>query len=117
MENYQRRIGFYQTERGQQPVTEWLDNLRDRKGRAQIRSKMDRLNLGNCGGCKSLGGGLYELRIDFGPGYRVYFADAGNLIILLLCGGDKSTQEKDIEVARKYLSDYKKRTDENKAKR
>ena len=77
---------------------------------------MDRLNLGNFGGCKSLGGGLHELKIDFGPGYRVYFADVENVIVLLLWGGDKSTQAKDIDVAKKYLADYKKRTDENKSK-
>ena len=69
------------------------------------------------GGCKSLGGGLHELKIDFGPGYRVYFADVENVIVLLLSGGDKSTQAKDIDVAKKYLADYKKRTDENKTKR
>ena len=116
MESRQRRIEFYQTDKGEQPVQDWLDSLRDGEGRAKIRAKIDRLNLGNFGGCKSLGGGLHELKIDFGPGYRVYFADLENVIVLLLCGGDKSTQNRDIDVAKKYLADYKKRTDENKTR-
>lgn len=91
--------------------------MKDREGRAKIAARIDRLSLGNFGGCKSLGGGLHELKVDFGPGYRVYFADVDTVIVLLLCGGDKGTQTKDIDVAQKYLTDYKKRTDENKTKR
>lgn len=91
MEIHQRRLEFYQTRKSRRPFQEWLDSLKDREGRARITVKVDRLNLGHFTGCKSLGGGLHELKIDFGPGYRVYFAVVGDVIVLLLCGGDKST--------------------------
>jgi putative addiction module killer protein len=117
MESHRRRVEVYQTVNGHKPFQEWLDGLKDREGRAKIAVKVDRLGLGNLGGCKSLGGGLHELKVDFGPGYRLYFADVRPVIILLLCGGDKSTQAKDIENARKHLADYIERTNENKTKR
>ena len=65
---------------------------------------------GNVGDCKSLGGGLFELRIDWGPGYRVYYAIAGRELVLLLCGGDKRKQQADIDRAHQYFEDYKKRS-------
>jgi putative addiction module killer protein len=68
-----------------------------------------RLRAGNPGEHKSIGGGVYELRLDFGPGYRVYFAFAGRQLILLLCGGDKSSQTQDIETAHRYWEDYQER--------
>lgn len=77
------------------PFTDWLGAL-DRKVRARIDARIDRLILGNFGDCKSVGDGVSELRIDFGPGYRVYFGRDGKTIVLLLCGGDKSTQQADI---------------------
>lgn len=117
MESHRRRIEIYQTGSGHKPFQEWLDGLKDREGRAKITVKVDRLSLGNLSGSKSLGSGLHELKVDFGPGYRIYFADVGPVIILLLCGIDKSTQAKDIDHARKHLADYNKRTNENKAKR
>jgi putative addiction module killer protein len=78
----------------------WLDNLRDRQGRSRILSRLFRLVDGNPGSSRSVGGGIVELKIDFGPGYRVYYIQRGQVFVLLLCGGDKSTQAKDIERAR-----------------
>ena len=82
------------------------------KGRACIRTRLDRVALGNLGDCEPVGEGVSELRIAFGPGYRVYFAQDGDTIVLLLCGGDKSTQVKDIKRAKEYWADYKERSDE-----
>jgi putative addiction module killer protein len=74
-----------------------------------VRVRLDRLRLGNMGDCKPVGSGVQELRIDFGPGYRVYLGQDGKNLILLLCGGDKSTQAKDIQAAHEYWTDYKRR--------
>ena len=80
-------------------------NLRDRTGRAKIVARILRLARGNPGDSKSVGGGVFELRIPFGPGYRVYCTHRGTAIVVLLCGGDKSTQEQDIWQARKLAQD------------
>ena len=72
--------------------------------------RLDRVSLGNFGDCRSVGEGVQELRIDYGPGYRVYFGQLGSTIVLLLCGGDKSTQAKDINLAHYYWSEYRKRS-------
>lgn len=93
------------------PFPDWLEALGDRQARARIQVRVDRLALGNFGDHRALGGGIYELRIDWGPGYRVYFARIGKVLLLLLCGGDKTTQQKDIENAKAYLQDYKARTE------
>ncbi|HKT26196.1 MAG TPA: type II toxin-antitoxin system RelE/ParE family toxin [Terriglobales bacterium] len=81
-----------------------------RKARARIMTRIDRVQVGNLGDCKALGNGLYELRVDWGPGYRVYFARIGKMAVLLLCAGDKRTQSSDIVKARECLEDYKRRT-------
>jgi putative addiction module killer protein len=94
-------------EDGREPFSEWINALRDIKGRARIRVRLDRVSLGNLGDCCGVGEGVQELRIDYGPGYRVYWAQEGAMIVLLLCGGDKSTQAKDIETAKRYWSDYR----------
>ena len=78
---------------------EWLDALRDRAGRARILVRVDRLIHGNPGHHRDLTDGVSELKIDFGPGYRVYYAQRGTSLLLLLAGGDKSTQPKDIAMA------------------
>jgi putative addiction module killer protein len=101
---------IYQTADERKPFADWLDALKDRQARARIRTRIDRLALGNPGDHRALDGGVFELRIDIGPGYRVYFARTGNTIVLLLCGGDKATQQKDIEYAKAYFQDYKTRT-------
>ena len=103
-------IWQYQTKDGRTPVSEWLDRLRDATARARIVARLDRLAAGLLGDWKALGGGISELRIDHGPGYRVYFAQRGDTFILLLCGGDKRTQAKDIERAHAYWKDYKARS-------
>jgi len=78
----------------------WLARLRDRRARARIQVRIDRLQLGNPGDVKALGGGISEMRIDYGPGYRVYFVQRGAALVILLAGGDKLTQERDIAAAR-----------------
>lgn len=100
----------YQTPEGRRPLAEWLDGLRDGTARTRIVARLDRLTAGLRGDWKSVGSGIYELRIDHGPGYRVYYAQEGNALILLLCGGDKRTQTKDIEQAYAYWKDYKTRS-------
>ena len=106
MENQERDIRTYETADGKVPFNIWLTKLRDRKGRAVIRTRITRLQLGLFGDTKPVGNGVYELRVNFGPGYRVYYGLDGNNIVLLLCGGDKSTQTKDIKIAQYYWSDY-----------
>ena len=77
----------------------WLDGLRDIRARARIQSRIERLATGNPGDVKSVGEGISELRIDYGPGYRVYYKKHGQKVVILLAGGDKSTQTKDIKTA------------------
>jgi putative addiction module killer protein len=77
----------------------WIDNLRDMRGRARILARIERLAGGNPGDVKRIRGGISEMRIDYGPGYRVYFKKRGRKLIILLAGGDKSTQAQDIEAA------------------
>jgi putative addiction module killer protein len=79
----------------------WLAGLRDRSARARIRWRIDRLSLGNPGQHRILASGLRELKIDHGPGYRVYYIGRGGALVMLLCGGDKRTQQKDIDLASK----------------
>jgi putative addiction module killer protein len=78
----------------------WLNDLRNRQGRAKILARIDRLEEGNPGKTRSVGAGVVEMKIDFGPGYRVYFLPRGEFVIILLCGGDKDGQEKDIKRAK-----------------
>ena len=84
------------------PFTEWLNSLKDIKARSKIRTRLDRVELGNLGDHKSVGDGVFELRVDFGPGYRIYFGRKGDKLIILLLGGDKGSQEKDIKKAKNY---------------
>ena len=100
----------YVTKTGRDVFGEWLSGLKDNRTRAKIVARIDRLSTGNFGDCKSLRGGLFELRIDWGPGYRVYYALDGRKCILLLCGGFKSKQSADIKRAAEYLKDYLGRT-------
>jgi putative addiction module killer protein len=78
----------------------WFSRLRDRRARARIQVRIDRLEIGNPGDVKPVGGGISEMRIDDGPGYRVYFVERGREVVILLAGGDKRTQERDIATAR-----------------
>jgi putative addiction module killer protein len=83
----------------------WLAALRDTKGKARILARLESVRLGNLGDSRSLGGGLHELRVFARPGYRVYFAPRGKIVIVLLCGGDKSSQQRDITRARRLLAE------------
>ena len=103
----------YITESGRDLVREWLDGLHDARAAARIVMRMDRLAHGGFGDCKPLRDGVWELRIDYGPGYRVYYAMVGRTCVLLLCGGDKRKQASDISRAIVCLSDYKRRTGES----
>ncbi|MCM2333016.1 MAG: type II toxin-antitoxin system RelE/ParE family toxin [Anaeromyxobacteraceae bacterium] len=78
----------------------WFERLRDRKGAARVQARIDRAEAGSLGDCRPVGGGVSEMRIDYGPGYRVYFVQRGLELIILLAGGDKGAQAKDIEVAK-----------------
>ena len=88
----------------------WLNALKDPRTEARIAARLDRLVAGNFGDCKPIGDGVSELRINFGPGYRVYYAKVGRTCVLLLCAGDKRRQAVDIAAAIDYLKDYRKRS-------
>ena len=109
MQTFPYEIDYYKTVDGDKPFKEWLEGLRDVNGRAKIRIRLDRARQGNLGDHKHLEEGVWELRIDYGPGYRVYFGKDGNRLILLLIGGDKSAQRRDIVTAAAYLQDHEAR--------
>jgi putative addiction module killer protein len=85
---------------------DWLGSLRDARGRARILARLESIAHGSLGDTRGVGGGIRELRVHVGPGYRVYFVQRAGAVLLLLCGGDKSTQARDIERARRLLRDY-----------
>jgi putative addiction module killer protein len=101
---------YYQTATGERPFVDWLAGLTDMQARARIEARLARVAAGNPGDVESVGEGVMELRIDWGPGYRVYFSRLGRVIVLLLCGGDKRTQQRDIDRAKAYFKDYKARS-------
>ena len=97
---------------GRDVVGEWLATLRDRRAKAKVLARIARLEAGNFGDCKSVGAGVWELRVDWGPGYRIYYARLGTRVVLLLCGGDKRKQSADIRRAMEHLEDHERRTAE-----
>ncbi|HEY8251972.1 MAG TPA: type II toxin-antitoxin system RelE/ParE family toxin [Burkholderiales bacterium] len=107
-------LQFYQTAERRRPFQEWLRGVSDMQAVIRIEARLARLRAGNFGDSETVGEGVMELRIDWGPGYRVYFARLGQVVILLLCGGDKRTQHKDIKRAKEYFDDYKARTAQEK---
>lgn len=109
METYPYTIEYYITATDRKPFKEWIDNLADITARARIRVRLDRVRLGNLGKNRHVGEGVYELKIDYGPGYRVYYALNGKTVVLLLLGGDKATQKKDILQAKAFWEDHKER--------
>lgn len=104
-----KEIRVYKTDAGRTPFTEWLYGLKDKNIRFRVRQRLDRLTLGNYGDYKSMGEGLLEMRLQFSSGYRIYFGEVNNYIVLLLCAGDKSTQAKDIKLAKQYWQEFKKK--------
>lgn len=102
-------ILIYQKEDGTRPYSDWFSAMRDVKARLAVSRRIYRMSVGNFGDHKSLKQGLWELRIDVGTGYRVYYCMEGTQIVLLLCGGDKDTQTEDIARARQYKADYEQR--------
>ena len=113
MEVQPREIRRYITPDGRIPFLEWYYSLRDRKTQYKIDTRLERVELGNLGNYRSVGEGVFELKINYGPGYRIYFGQIGTTIVILLCGGDKSTQQEDINKAKEYWADYEKRENAN----
>ncbi len=105
------KVEDYLTEDGRIPFKEWLSTLTDRQAKARVLTRVQRMAAGNLGDCKPLQDGVWELRIDHGPGYRVYYAQAGKKLLLLLIGGDKNKQQSDINKAISYWKDWNRRTD------
>jgi putative addiction module killer protein len=102
-----RELVAFRTQDGRVPFEEWLDELTDKKAAARILARLARVRQGNLGDCKSVGDGVSELRVDYGPGYRVYFGQKGRTLVVLLCGGDKRTQDRDIRLAKQYWGEFK----------
>ena len=101
-----KQVILYETSDGRCPFAEWLTSLRDKKAVDKITLRIRRVEQGNFGAYKSVSKGICELRIDYGAGYRTYFGQIGNSIVVLFCGGDKNTQDKDT-VTQEYWEDYK----------
>ena len=102
-----RELQIYRDPNDRVPYIEWFESIQDLKTRTQIQSRIDRIKDGNLGDYKPVGDGVFELRFRSGPGYRIYFGQVGNTIVLLLCGGDKSSQSRDIKRAKAYWQEYK----------
>ena len=100
------QVDHYQTPEGRFPFKEWIEGLEDKQSRFVIDRRIARIALGNLGDYRSVGGGVSEMRIHFGPGFRVYFLMDGAKAVVLLCGGDKRSQRRDIAAARRYAEDY-----------
>ncbi|KLD75104.1 type II toxin-antitoxin system RelE/ParE family toxin [Xanthomonas hyacinthi] len=99
----------YQRVDGAVPLTDWLADLRDVRARAKLEIRFRRVSLGILGDIKPVGEGVLELREDIGPGYRVYIGRHGAALVILLCGGDKRSQDADIKRAKEYWLDWKRR--------
>lgn len=106
----EHEIKIYATEEGKEPFRIWLDSLKDVDTQALIFQRLQRIKLGNFGDCKPVGEGLWEFRIHHKAGIRIYYARVGQRLILIIGGGNKQSQERDIGKAKKYLEDYKRRT-------
>lgn len=107
------KIRLYTTSSGKSPFNDWLDSIKDKVTSSKVLLRIDRLKLGNLGDSKSVGEGVFELRIHYGPGIRVYYGRVGNKIILLLNGGDKGGQNRDILKAKEYYQDFLSRETKN----
>ena len=99
-------VRIYRGRKSRAPFSEWLASLKDRRTVAVIQARLNRIRLGNFGDSRPVGEGVQELRIDFGPGYRIYFGRHGQSVVVLLCAGGKKTQQRDIQAAKDYWRDY-----------
>lgn len=106
-------VEIYQTRDGIRPFAEWFAGLRDNRAKAKIAVRIDRIRMGNLGDHKSVGKGVQELRIDYGPGYRIYFGQDGQKLVILLTGSRKKGQQRFIKQAMIYWADYQKRKPKN----
>lgn len=107
MENNFKKIEFYTHDNKKEPFIEWFKTIKDKNTQARIIKRLVRLDYDNYGDYKDVGNNVYELRLDFGPGYRIYFGELQDTrIILILSGGDKSSQSKDIGKAKEYWENY-----------
>ena len=102
-----KEIVFYEDNQGNEPFHDWLEGLRDKQTRRRIINRISRMQGGNYGDVAPVGEGVSELRLFFGAGYRVYFGEDNQHIVVILCGGDKSTQSDDIARAKMYWKEYK----------
>lgn len=102
-----KEIEVFRAKNGRVPFEDWLDDLKDKAAVARVLARLARMRQGNLGDCKAVGEGISELRIDYGPGYRVYFGQKGRTLVVLLCGGDKRTQKRDIRLAKQYWCELK----------
>jgi len=112
MGNTPRILKVYMDSRGKEPFIEWLESIKDQKTRSRIVTRLDRFEVGNPGDFRPLSNGLFELRLSFGPGYRIYYGEDDAVIVILLMGGDKDTQSADIKKARSYWRMYKEEKNE-----
>ncbi len=102
-----RDVQEYQREDGTLPFSKWFRSLKDQQARTKVAKILNRMESGILGDYKFVGEGVFECRIHYGPGYRIYFGLQGEEVILLLCGGDKSSQQSDIHQAKDYWADYR----------
>lgn len=102
-----KEIVAFRGKDGQVPFEEWLDDLEDKRAVARVLARLARVRQGNPGDGKPVGEGVSELRVDYGPGYRVYLGQQGQTLVVLLCGGDKRTQARDIRLAKQYWHEFK----------
>jgi putative addiction module killer protein len=108
----EKQLQYYTAPNGKTPFLEWLASLKDKTILKRIRNRMDRVQVGHYGDHEHVGEGVYEIKLHFGTGYRIYFAEHGEKIIFLLCAGDKATQTKDIGLAKQFWQDIKGKNDE-----
>jgi putative addiction module killer protein len=101
-----KEVVAFRTGEGRVPFEEWLDDLEAKKAVGRVLARLARVRQGNLGDCKSVGEGVSELRVDYGPGYRIFFGQKGRTLVVLLCGGDKRTQDRDIRLAKQYWHEY-----------
>ncbi len=101
-----KEVVAFRARDGQVPFEKWLNELNDKTAVARVLARLARLRQGNPGDCKSVGEGVSELRVDYGPGYRVYFGQKGRTLVVLLCGGDKRTQDRDIRSAKRHWREF-----------